>query len=486
MPLPSTGDATSMKQQTVTLGVLVGNRGFFPDHLCKSGRETILDVLERAGLRAVITPAEATNNGAVESLQEARLCADLFRQHHDEIDGVLVTLPNFGDERAIANVLRWADLDVPVLVHAFQDTAEKMNLFNRRDSFCGKMSACNNLYQYGIKFSLTSRHTMDPEGEDFARDLRQFAATCRVVRSLRNVRLGQIGARPAAFNTVRFSEKLLERTGISVETLDLSELLGWIRGMSDDETPVQRKLEEMRAYTRVDGIPAASLMKMAKLGVAIDGFIETQGLAATAIQCWTALEEFYGVVPCTAMSMMSNKLMASACESDIAGTLSMYVLQQAASVPAALLDWNNNYGEDPDKGVVFHCSNLPRAFFESEGPDAHKMDYQEIIAGTVGKENTFGTIVGRIAPGPFTYARVSTDDYKGLLHAYVGEGVFTSDTMQTFGGYGVFEVPGLQALLRHICENGFEHHVAATRARVAAAVAEALGKYLEWAVYQHG
>ena len=465
-----------------TLGVIVGNRGFFPDHLCASGRRTILDVLDRLGIEAVITPENATNNGAVETLDEARLCADHFKAHRDKIDGILVTLPNFGDERAIANTIRWAGLDVPVLVHAFQDSADRMSIAHRRDSFCGKMSACNNLHQYGIRYSLTSRHTMDPETDAFADDLRRFAAVCRTVGSLRNVRLGQIGARPAAFNTVRYSEKLFERTGISVETLDLSELLGRIRRMGDDEPAVGRKLDEMQAYTRTDGIPPDSLLKMAKLGVAIDRFMAEQNLAATAIQCWTSLEEFYGVVPCTCMSMMSNDLMASACEADIAGVVSMYALQQAAGRPAALLDWNNNYGDDDDKGVVFHCSNLPQAFFAAE----QTMDYQEIIAGSVGKENTYGTIVGRIAPGPFTYCRVSTDDYTGTIRAYAGEGRFTDDTLQTFGGYGVFEVPCMQALLAHICRNGFEHHVAATRARVGRVLAEAFGTYLGWDVYLHG
>ena len=488
-PFTSTGAEASRLQgrpdKQLTLGVIVGNRGFFPAHLSQSGRKTILSVLERAGIRAIITDEDATSHGAIESLTEAQRCADLFRKHRDEIDGVLVTLPNFGDERAISNVLRWSELEVPVLIHAFDDSADSMGITHRRDSFCGKMSTCNNLHQYGIKFTLTSRHTMNPESEAFAADLRSFASTCRVVRSLKRVRLGQIGARPAAFNTVRYSEKLLERSGISVETLDLSEVLGWIRKMGDDDVPVRQKLDEMRGYTRVEGIPAESLMKMAKLGVAIDRFMEAQGLAATAIQCWTSLEEFYGVVPCTAMSMMSNGLMASACESDIAGTVSMYILQQASGVPAALLDWNNNYGDDPDKGVVFHCSNLPKAFFEGETGDGHRMDYQEIIAGSVGKENTFGTIVGRIADGPFTYARVSTDDYNGVIRAYVGEGTFTDDQMQTFGGYGVFHVPRLQDLLVHICENGFEHHVAATRANVARGVEEALSKYLEWQVYRH-
>jgi L-fucose isomerase-like protein len=463
----------------VTLGVIVGNRGFFPDHLCASGRKTILQLLEKLGFRVVITPEGATNNGAIESLEEAQLCAEHFRKHRDDIDGVLVTLPNFGDERAIANTLRWAGLDVPVLIHAFPDTPGRMGITHRRDSFCGKMSACNNLYQYGVKYSLTDLHTVDPEGPAFAADLARFAGVCRITRSLRRARLGQVGARPAAFNTVRYSEKLFERTGITVETLDLSELLGWIDGMKDGDRPVTRKREEIEAYTP-KGVPEESLLKMAKLAVALDQFIDNRGLDATAVQCWTALEEFYGVVPCTAMSMMSDSLMASACEADVAGVVSMFVLQQAAASPAALLDWNNNYGESPDKGVVFHCSNLPKSFFGD-----HKMDYQEIIAGTVGRENTYGTIVGRIAPGAFTYARVTTDDLRGEIRAYTGEGEFTNDTMLSFGGYGVFEVPRLQRLLAHICENGFEHHVAATRANVASAVHEALGKYMGWTVYHH-
>jgi L-fucose isomerase-like protein len=355
-----------------------------------------------------------------------------------------------------------------------------MSIEHRRDSFCGKMSVCNNLRQYGVRYSLTSLHTVSPGHESFHADLRRFAGTCRVVRSLKSARIGAIGARPAAFNTVRFSEKLFERSGISVETLDLSEVLGWVQRMGDGEPAVKAKLAAIGAYTGVQGIPTLSLMRMAKLGVAIDRWMQEKQLAATAIQCWTALEEFYGVVPCTLMSMMSESLLPSACETDIAGLLGMYVLQAASEQPAALLDWNNNYGEDPDKGVVFHCSNLPKSFFGE-----HRMDYQEIIAGTVGKENTFGTIVGRVAPGPFTYCRVSTDDLAGRISSYVGEGRFTDDSLQTFGGYGVIEVPNFQSLLHMICRRGFEHHMAATRASVGQAVEDALDTYLGWDVYRH-
>jgi L-fucose isomerase-like protein len=465
---------------TTTLGVLIGNRGFFPAHLCESGRTDILRVLEEEGIRAVALSPDATKYGAVVTYEDSRKCADLFRRHGDSIDGILVTLPNFGEERGVADAIRLARLDVPVLIHAFNDDPAKMTIKFRRDSFCGKMSVCNNLRQYGIKYSLTSLHTVDPDSPGFRQDLRRFAATCRVLRQLRNARIGALGARPTAFNTVRYSEKLLERSGISVETLDLSEALGWVAAMKDNDAPVQKKLSDIGAYTSVGSVPQASLMKMAKLGVAIDRWVTEKNLSATSIQCWTALEEFFGVVPCTLMSMMSDGLMPSACETDTAGLVGMYVLQSASAKPAALLDWNNNYAADPNKGVVFHCSNLPKAFFSSQ-----KMDYQEIIAGTVGKENTYGTIVGKIAPGPFTYCRVSTDDLNGRVTAYVGEGRFTSDPLETFGGYGVIEVPEFQKLLQYICRHGLEHHVAATRDTVAGAIEDAFTNYLGWDTYYH-
>ncbi|HEY64817.1 MAG TPA: fucose isomerase [Caldilineae bacterium] len=468
-----------MKQPT--LGVIIGNRGFFPSHLCREGRETILKVLEEEGIKAILLSPEDTEFGSVESLEDAEKCAALFKRHADEIDGVLVTLPNFGDERAVANALRWSGLNVPVLVHAFPDDATRMTVEYRRDSFCGKMSVCNNLKQYGIPFSLTTLHTVDPESDSFRQDLRTFIGTCRIVKGLRGVRMGMLGARPTAFNTVRFSEKLLERVGISVETLDLSEVFGRINRLSDDDPAVKAKREEIENYMPTTGVPAEALNKMAKLGVVVQRWMEENRLRATAVQCWTSMEEFFGVVPCTIMSMLSNALLPSACETDIAGVVGMYILQLASGKPSALVDWNNNYGDDPDKGVIFHCSNLPKALF-AEGP---VMDYQAIIAGTVGKENTYGTVVGRLKAGPFTYCRVSTDDTRGVITAYTGEGRLTDDPIQTFGGYGVVEIPNLQKLLRHICENGYEHHVAINPAQVADAVAEALGKYMGWEIYYH-
>jgi L-fucose isomerase-like protein len=376
--------------------------------------------------------------------------------------------------------LRLADLRVPVLVQATPDTPSKMTIAHRRDSFCGKMSACNNLMQYGIPYSLTGRHTVEPKSAEFKKDLEWFAAVCRVVRGLRNLRIGSIGARPAAFNTVRYSEKLLEASGISVETLDLSEVLGRIGRRKDSDEAVRAKLAAILKYVTVNDVPEAALLKMAKLGAVIDEWMQQTQVAISAIQCWTSIEENLGVVPCTVMSMMSEGLMSSACEVDICGVLAMHALQLASGTPSALLDWNNNYGDNPDKAVCFHCSNLPKHFLKST-----KMDYQAIIAGTVGIENTYGTCVGLVKPSPMSFARFSTDDRAGRIRGYLGTGRFTDDPLETFGGAGVVEIPHMQKLLRYICENGFEHHVAANLSEVAGAVHEAATRYLGWQMHWH-
>jgi L-fucose isomerase-like protein len=478
--VPFTG--TSSPGRPVTLGVVVGNRGFFPHHLAAKGRETVLRALGEAGIQAVVPDAGSTDHGAIESLAEARLCAEVFKQHRDQIDGILVTLPNFGDERAVANAIRFAGLDVPVLVHAFPDDPADMTIDQRRDSFCGKMSVCNNLRQYGITYSLTAQHTSDPAGASFQTDLSDFAAVCRVVRGLRRARIGLIGARPANFTTVRFSEKLLEHAGISVETLDLSDVFGRVERIDAADEAVAAKRDAIQLYSNCADVPEAALTKMAKLSVVIDRWRTANQLDAVSIQCWSSMQENFGVVPCAIMSMSSDSLLPAACEADVTGAVSMLALVLASGRPAALVDWNNNYGDDPDKAVVFHCSNLPRTIMVDETP---RMESNAILAKTFGRENAYGTLVGRVKANPFTYLRVSTDDIDGRICAYMGEGEFTPDALGTFGGYGVVHVPRLQRLLAYICENGFEHHVALAQARVAPVLSEALVKYLGWPVYDH-
>ena len=466
--------------QKTTFGVITGNRGFFPDVLAKQGRKDILDVLKSNGYNAVALSMQDTKYGSVETYADAKKCAELFAKNGEKIDGIIVTLPNFGDEKGVAESVKRSGLNVPILIQAEPDTPGKMTIADRRDSFCGKISACDNLRQAGIPYTLTKLHTESVGSAEFKKDLDDFASTCRIVKGLKNARFGAIGARTGAFNTVRYSEKILELAGISVETIDLSEILGRVARLSDNDRSVKKKLADIQKYASTTSIPADALLKMAKFGCVIDKWVRDNELDGTAIQCWTSLEEFFGIVPCSIMSMMSESLMPSACEVDVTGLLAMFILQLASGTPSALLDWNNNYADDADKCVLFHCSNLPKSFFKST-----KMDYQAIIAGSVGKDNTYGTMVGRIAAGVATFCRATTDDTAGVISAYVGEGEFTNDKLDTFGGYGVMKIPNLQNLMQFICRMGFEHHVAMNMSQKADAIAEAMGNYLGWEIYHH-
>jgi L-fucose isomerase-like protein len=464
-----------------TIGVIVGNRGIFPDSVARDGREEILAVLKSQGFDPICLTPEDSKFGTVESLADSTACAQLFRRNADKIDGILVTLPNFGDERGIANAIRMSGLKVPVLVQAFPDKLDRLAMTYRRDAFCGKFSACSNLSQYNIPFTLTTKHTVSPDAPSFIEDLRNFGATCRVVKGMKAVRFGQIGARPGPFNSVRYSEKLLEYSGITIDTFDMADVLGRVSRMKDSDTLAQAKLAEIQKYTSIGKAPQSAILKMAKVAIVIEKWIADNQLVGSAIQCWSALQDELGIVPCTIMSMMSNGLLPSACEVDVVGGIAMYALQLASGTPSAIVDWNNNYEDDEDKCVIFHCSNFPKHFYS----EPTVMDGHEMLKISSGLENTWGTLQGRIKTGPMTFLRLNTDDVIGKLTAYVAVGESLPDPAPTWGGIGVVRIPNLQNLLRYICEKNFEHHVSVSLSSVGKGMVEALQHYLGWEVYAH-
>ena len=463
-----------------SLGVIFGNRDFFPDHLITTARKEITVLFKELNIIPIMVGEKDTKLGSVVTYEHAKICAGLFKKHQDEIDGILVVLPNFGDEKGVADTIKLSGLRVPVLVQAYPDDLEKFDVVDRRDAYCGKISVCNNLRQYGFDYTLTSLHTSSPKSERFRADLDKFIRVCRVVNGLRNLRLGAIGARPTAFKTVRYSEKLLQAYGMSVETIDLSEIFGLAGKLSDSDAKVKEKLSEIKSYAKHGTVPPEKLILMAKLGIVISDWMKAYDLDASALQCWTSIQQNYGVNACTLMSMMSEDLMPSACEVDITGVVSMYALQQASGFPGGLVDWNNNYADDPDKCVLFHCGNWANSFVPE-----NEIKTAPILGTTIGEENTYGAMAGRASVGPLTFARVSTDDVNGLIRTYTGEGQLTDDPLDTFGHRAVAQVPNLQSLMQYVCKNGFEHHVAITMGSVSAALDEAFTTYMGWDNYHH-
>lgn len=470
-------------KERMCFGIIIGTRAYFNSELAKDVRKQLLRTLADEGYDYVILPEDATPTGSssIETREDGLKCAELFRQNRDRIDGIIVSLPNFGFEIGIINAISVADLNVPILIQACDDENDKVDLDSRRDAFCGKISVCNNLYQYGIPFTDTTLHTYSIYSELLAKDINKFAGICRVVNGLRHARIGAIGARPASFQTVRASEKLLQKSGITVVPVDLSEILGAARKIEDTDVELLKKLEEIKCYAVVPKEYNDKLVLQAKFGVAVERWIEANQIDAVAVQCWDSLEQNYGCAACVTMSMLGEKLLPAACEVDIAGAVSMYALTLAAQGQSALLDWNNNFAEDRNKCVCTHCGNFPKSFVRND----LKLGTLGVLGRTLGKVNTFGAVYGKVTKGDFTFFRISTDDTKGVIKAYLGTGEITDDPYGMDGCIAVTKVDNLQILMKHICKNGFEHHVAMVRNDVKDILNEAIEGYLGWNLYVH-
>lgn len=465
-----------------TFGVIISNRSFFPDHLVRTAREKLMAAMEQWGHQVIALSPEDTCLGQTMTYEEAKKCAALFRAHSDEIEGIIVCLPNFGEETGVADAIKMSGLNVPILIQACDDDLDKLQLENRRDAYCGKLSLCSNLYQYGIPYSLTARHTCPVDSEEFHADVERFARICAVVKALRTARIAQLGARVTPFRTVRYSEKLLQQAGISVITEDMSEIFADAWLLQDDDPRVLAREAEIRAYGNIcPGIAREKVLKQAKLSLTIDQWMADHECVASAVQCWDSVEANYGCAACLSMSMMSSRGLPSACETDVMGAVSLLALLKASGVAPVYQDWDNNYGGDTDRCVNVHCSNYPAAAFR-EKPEIANLD---ILATTLGTEYSFGALKGRVRPDKMTFLKVSTDDRRGVIKCYLGQGEFTDDPLETFGGVAVCHVKNLDGLMHYVAKNGFEHHVAIVQAECADILEEALGNYLGWEVYRH-
>ena len=465
------------------LALVVSNRAFFNPALALAGRKEILSVLDNLGINYIIQNEKATSSGCVENYKDAQLATEEFKKHRDEIDGILVILPTFGDEIAVVETIRLSGLNVPVMVQACNDDPANVDVKSRRDAFCGKISVCNNLYQYGIPFTDTTYHTCNISSDSFKKDIVKFVSVCRVVKGIKNLRVGVLGTRPAAFQTMRYSEKILQQTGITVIPVDLSEILGMVNALKDDDPAVSAKVNSIKQYGKIEkNVLPVNIVKQAKFSVIVEKFAEDNNLQAAAIQCWNSLEANYGCAACLTMSMMGDLLKKpAACEADVCGVVSMYALALATKNSAALLDWNNNFNEETEICINTHCSNYPASFMGGEV----SIGNLDLLGETFGADRCFGAVKGHVKPGDMTFFRISTDDTKGRIKAYLGEGSFIDREFNMDGGIAVCQVPKLRKLLATVCKNGFEHHVAMVRSHAAGIVYDAVSKYLGWNVYYH-
>ena len=462
-----------MKKQTFAL--YFGNRGFMPAELIASARDDMVKAVTDAGFDYLIMDENATRYGAVETRAEGRIYAEWLESHRDEYDGVILCMPIFVDENGAVTALQ--DAGVPILMQAYPDEIGKMDFAHRRDAFCGKFSVTDVFSQYKIPFTVMKPHVVHPLSPEFAENLRDFAAVCRVVNGMRRFNLGCIGARTTAFKTVRFDEVTMQRHGINVESFDLSELIEKVRAKADDEAAVVAKKESLIKYADFSAVPEEKKNILAKISVVIDEYIEEYRLDAVALRCWNEMETYLRVCPCVLVSELNDRGITCSCEIDMCSAVTMRALSLAAEGPAACLDWNNNYGANPDKVILFHCGSTAQSLMAAKGTvTSHKM------FDKTDKGSGWGTNEGRIAAFPMTYSNCKTED--GKITVYFSEGEFTGDDIEKdyFGCAGVAHINRLQDKLIRLARGGFKHHTTVANGHMKAVLEEALGTYLGYDV----
>jgi L-fucose isomerase-like protein len=465
-----------MSARKTTFALFFGNRGFFPASLIAQAREELPRVLKNWGHDTLMLDENATRHGAVETPREGEVYANFLRQNRGSFGGVILCLPNFGDETGAVAALQ--DSGVPILVQGYPDELDKMAPEVRRDAFCGKISIMDVFRQYGLKFTALRPHVVSPTSEQFKANVDHFDRVCRVVNGLKGTVVGAIGARTTAFKTVRIDEVTLQRHGITVETLDLSEIIARVRALSTDSAAYRDKARMLEEYTSWVGVPEAAFQNIARLGVVLDQVIEEYQMDAIAMRCWIELQTQLGISTCVLLGDLNNRGIPAACEVDVGNAVMMRALSLASDGPAACLDWNNNYGDDEDKCILFHCGPVPKTMMT----DAGRIVDHAILANTVGQGCGYGCHVGRIAPTALTFGSLLTDE--GLVKCYLGEGEFTRDKIpgDFFGCAGVAEIDDLQDVLLYVGCGGYRHHVSVTPGKVQAPLHEALAYYLGFEV----
>ncbi|MCK5845687.1 MAG: hypothetical protein KAG97_13320, partial [Victivallales bacterium] len=461
-----------------TFALFFGNRGFFPECLIAEARTELSEALKTLGHETLMLGEEETRFGAVETPEEGAKFAEFLKERKGEFGGVILCLPNFGDETGAISALQ--DAGVPILIHAYPDELDKLGFDRRRDSFCGKFSVMDVFTQYELPFTIFEPHTVHPASAKFAEHIEKFDKVCKVANGMRRMIVGGLGARTSAFKTVRFDELTLQKYGITTEIMDLSEVIQRVRDQKSSSDKYSLKSEVLRNYTNWGGVPDENFENIVKLGVVIDDIIEELQLDAFSIRCWIELEKQLKIAPCVLLSELNDRGIPAACELDVCNAVAMYALRLASDAPATCLDWNNNWGDEDDKCVLFHCGPVPQSLMIEKG---QVIDHP-MFAKALGAGCGFGPNVGRIAPNDITFASSITKN--GKLEFFLGEGEFTDDVIppEFFGCAGVAKIANLQSKLRKIGYGGYRHHVSVSTGHMAEAVEEAFTRYLGYDILE--
>lgn len=434
------------------IGFVPASRGFFNQNLAAKARAETIKSMKAAGITPVLPSKDMTPRGLVESFDDARKAAILFR--HAPVDGVIIGAVNFGNEIPAAVAAIDGAAGLPIMLFGCTEEGKLTRGSDRRDALCGALSIATALRQRQAKYTFPKIANCSPADPAFIEELKDFAAVCRAVSGVRGSVYGQIGTRPAEFETCAFDEmSLLRKFGIRTVPTPLSEVFERAKGI-ENKGKITRTVKSIKSMFDTNGVPDISIERMARLEIVLKEIIEENKLNGLALQCWTSMQEDYGISACAVMARINQMLgIPAACEVDIHGTLSMHMLSLAAGGPAVLMDWNNRHYKLKNVFSAWHCGVFPPALCGGKC----KLAANAIMTGVMGSpDRVYGVLDGALDTGPVTMTRL-TETPDGEWKLLVAEGESVQAPGEPPGGNGWVRIADLDRLYRALLRD-FPHH----------------------------
>lgn len=381
-----------------------------------------------------------------------------------EVDAMFAPHCNFGTEAAVAKLGKI--MGKPLLLWGPRDDAPLENGIRTRDTQCGLFATSKILRRFGVPFTYITNSGLN--GKIFERGFKNFLGAVSVKKTLNNLRIGMISTRPGDFWTVMANEgELLEKFGIEIVPLSLTEVITASRSFLKEKNRELKEFVEDVRVKKIDytAVGEENLRKIGGLKIAMQKWMEAEDLSATAIQCWTALPEEYGIVPCFANSVLTDERMPVVCETDIHGAVTAAILQAAnlGKTPIFFSDLTIRHPENDNAELLWHCGPFPYSLKAEDSPAS--IERHAIMEG-----HYPGVASWKIRGGDITVARFDGDNGKYSLLMGQGHGVDGPMTQGTYVWFGVKDWPLWEEKL---IRGPYVHHVAGIHGKFASVLYEA-------------
>jgi len=437
----------------IKIGFVPAHREPFDDDWAVNMRKRCLAALSRVkGLEVIVPDARLTKGGLVRDDGDADKTIGLFRD--EKIEGLIIGTMTFGDEvsaLAVASAFR----NLPTLLFGTKEGDFTSDGGRRSDSFCGTLAVSSGLHRRKIPFLFSG--IIFPEDSTFKPDIENFMAVCSIIKGFMGARIGLVGPRPERFETcISNEDALLSSFNQRVVPTSILDIMLRLEGLKDNAPGLKKIIGEMKKEADLSNAGADKVRTMAGLQYALKQFADEKGLSALAVQCWTAIQQAYGISACYALGRLTDSGLMTACEVDVYGALTMLVQSLATFKTARphFIDWTIRHQTKKNLFLSWHCGNAPPSLAcRAQGI---KIRPHSILSKPLGKDRALGTAEFQLKPGVVTICRLMELD--GEFKMLVTRGEIMESNQRLRGSWSWVKVPDLDGLYLTLVEEGFTHH----------------------------